>query len=89
MSNDRQFSHVIRENWCKGCGICIALCPKSVLALSNNKVSVEKPDDCIGCLLCENSCPDFAIEVLGVRKINIDPDTSEKYFSIPPEVEVG
>ena len=88
MGNDRQFSHVIREQWCKGCNICVALCPKNVLALSNNKVFAERPDDCIGCLLCEMRCPDFAIEVLGVRKINRDPDTTDKYFSVPPEVGV-
>ena len=89
MGNDRQFKHVIRENWCKGCNICVALCPKSVLALSNNKVSVENPDECIGCLLCENRCPDFAIEVHGARKTVKQPDKSEKYFSVPPEVEAG
>ena len=34
----KHFSHVIRENWCKGCGICVAYCPKKVLDLKAGKV---------------------------------------------------
>ena len=89
MGNDRQFEHVIRKNWCKGCEICVALCPKSVLALSNGKVMVEKPNECIGCLLCEMRCPDFAIEVHGGKKSNNSPDKTEKFFSVSQEVEAG
>jgi 2-oxoglutarate ferredoxin oxidoreductase subunit delta len=63
MSDKKLFEHVIREKWCKGCDICVALCPKNVLVLKNGKVFTEKPDDCIGCRLCEMRCPDFAIEV--------------------------
>ena len=56
---------VIRVNkeWCKGCGICVAFCPKSVLIMSGHKVSVAQPDQCIKCMLCELRCPDFAITV--------------------------
>ena len=57
--------------YCKGCGLCVDICPTGVLLLSNNKlskwgISVIK----IGCLLivsaagmCEQRCPDFAIMV--------------------------
>ena len=63
MSDKKIFDHVIRERWCKGCDICVAFCPKNVLVLQNGKAVAEKPQDCIGCRLCEMRCPDFAITV--------------------------
>ncbi len=53
----------VRREWCKGCGICVAFCPKNVLGLDGGKVAVLRPDDCIKCMLCELRCPDFAITV--------------------------
>ena len=56
--------HIINRDWCKGCGICVELCPKNVLALDDNeKATVANPEDCICCKLCELRCPDVAIEV--------------------------
>jgi 2-oxoglutarate ferredoxin oxidoreductase subunit delta len=55
---------VVDERRCKGCGICIALCPKQVLALKKQKCRVERLEVCIGCDLCQLRCPDFAIEVV-------------------------
>ena len=55
--------HVDREV-CKGCGLCIALCPKKVLELNDRaKCEVAREDDCIGCRQCENICPDLAVTV--------------------------
>jgi len=51
----------INEKWCKGCGICVAFCPKKVLGLEHGKVAVINEDACITCHLCEYRCPDFAI----------------------------
>ena len=49
---------------CKGCGICVAFCPKKVLELSElEKVVVAREQDCIKCKQCEMRCPDFAIFV--------------------------
>ena len=49
---------------CKGCGICAAFCPKSVLAVSElGKIQVVNGDACIGCGQCELRCPDYAIFV--------------------------
>ncbi|MDP8011195.1 MAG: 4Fe-4S binding protein [Thermoplasmata archaeon] len=60
----------IDKNLCKGCGICIDVCPKNTLESSNevNEYALFYPrvrnlDSCIVCRLCELYCPDFAIEV--------------------------
>ncbi len=58
----------IRTEWCKGCGICIAFCPKKVLGLSQQmKVQMLKPEDCIKCGQCELRCPDYAIYLGGIN----------------------
>lgn len=49
---------------CKGCGICVAFCPKKVLAIDElSKVNVVNKEACIGCGQCELRCPDYAIFV--------------------------
>jgi NAD-dependent dihydropyrimidine dehydrogenase PreA subunit len=56
---------VIRRDWCKGCGICAAFCPKKVLELDENeKAAVVRQEQCTQCGLCERHCPDMAIEVI-------------------------
>ena len=54
--------------YCKGCDICVILCPKSVLEIKEFKVHVARIEDCNACMLCEIRCPDFAIEVTGKGK---------------------
>jgi 2-oxoglutarate ferredoxin oxidoreductase subunit delta len=57
--------HRIDTEWCKGCGICVAFCPQSVLALDKKeKATAAEPEKCIACRLCELRCPDLAIEVI-------------------------
>ena len=48
-------------SWCKGCGICVAFCPKQVLEIENGKIKVAREVDCIKCSQCELRCPDYAI----------------------------
>lgn len=55
---------IIDKKLCKGCGICIELCPKKVLAFDPlNKSYFAHPDQCIRCGMCELWCPDYAIFV--------------------------
>jgi 2-oxoglutarate ferredoxin oxidoreductase subunit delta len=55
---------------CKGCGLCIEVLPKSVVAISKytNKngyfpAKVVNIIDCFGRTFCAIICPDVAIEV--------------------------
>lgn len=54
---------VLNAAWCKGCGICAAFCPKQVLALKGEKITIEKAEECIFCGQCEQRCPDYAIYI--------------------------
>lgn len=52
------------QNWCKGCGLCIAFCPQQVLAEdADHHPVVVQPDRCVACGWCAIHCPDFAIVV--------------------------
>lgn len=54
----------IYRSWCKGCGICVAFCPKEVYAeWQGERPDVLHPERCTGCQQCVLHCPDFAIRV--------------------------
>ncbi|MCL2684445.1 MAG: 4Fe-4S binding protein [Synergistaceae bacterium] len=60
----KRFSVVINKSWCKGCSLCVGICPKKVLKLDDQvKCELIGAGDCMGCRQCENICPDFAITV--------------------------
>jgi 2-oxoglutarate ferredoxin oxidoreductase subunit delta len=64
MAKAKLKEHRINREWCKGCGICVAFCPKMVLELDvQDKALAARLEDCIACRLCELRCPDLAIEV--------------------------
>ena len=55
---------------CKGCGLCVTVCPKDVLEISD-KVSAKgyfpafqaRPEKCIYYATCCRMCPDVAITI--------------------------
>lgn len=72
---------VLDNDFCKGCQLCIAVCPQQVLGLSTTRNAkgylvpfAERADDCSGCLQCEMTCPDLAITVVCDKKPKGDRD---------------
>lgn len=54
----------VNIKWCKGCGLCVDVCPRKLLSLDDlGRVRVDRPEECNGCGLCEATCPDLAISV--------------------------
>lgn len=61
---------VVDRERCKGCSLCVTVCPFGVLELSAEYNSsgypvaaMAHPEKCTGCALCAQTCPDVAIEV--------------------------
>lgn len=61
---------VINPEWCKGCHICVEVCPRHVLEVDGDvfvrgfhPVRVIRSEDCTVCRQCELLCPDLAILV--------------------------
>ena len=54
-------SIVINTNFCKGCGICAAFCPKEALEIVSGKARLKENNGCVLCGMCEKRCPDYAI----------------------------
>jgi len=69
----------IKDDWCKGCGICIERCPVDALEDSDrlNRKGIRPPklkeiNECNFCRLCELICPDLAITVIPDKEAKID-----------------
>jgi len=60
---------IIDTERCKGCGLCVTVCPKNSIIISNrsNKAGYFPAQalncDCTGCAMCAIICPEAIIEV--------------------------
>ena len=75
-SANAQFKLIVNETWCKGCRICVDLCPTDTLVMMESPdrwegsiVKVANMEACNGCGICEVECPDFAISIFAAGKV--------------------
>lgn len=62
---------IFNEERCKGCELCVSVCPVKILKLSEININLQgyhpacmtDADKCIGCANCALICPDGAISV--------------------------
>ena len=60
------------EALCIGCGLCVTVCPRKILAISDHKVNdkgchiagVTYTAKCIGCGSCTMICPENVIKII-------------------------
>ena len=63
---------LIEEVLCKGCELCITVCPKALISIAFDRftpkgyhpaILVDPSKDCTGCAICSVICPEAAITV--------------------------
>jgi 2-oxoglutarate ferredoxin oxidoreductase subunit delta len=67
---------IIDEDRCKGCSLCVSVCPKHILQLADGRfnakgyrpVEVTDPEACTGCAMCAIMCPDVVFTVYRRRR---------------------
>lgn len=60
-----------RDERCKGCGLCVEVCPKKIIELNKSELNskgyypagITDQEKCIGCAFCATICPDCVIKV--------------------------
>lgn len=52
---------VVDERKCRGCGVCLKVCPSKVFEIKAGKAYPSNSGACIGCRMCEIHCPNYAI----------------------------
>lgn len=69
MLADLKATVTIDEERCKGCSLCVVVCPPNVLHLAADRYNVkgyrpiELDPGCTGCEMCYRICPDYVFEV--------------------------
>ena len=60
----------IHKDKCKGCLLCISVCPKGLIVIDKDlntrgvkPVEFNSAGECAGCAMCALICPDCCIEV--------------------------
>lgn len=61
---------------CKGCGLCVSVCPKDILRVDETVTNIKgyhpssiiDQDKCIACGNCARICPDSVITVTKTKE---------------------
>ncbi|MBU1053520.1 MAG: 4Fe-4S binding protein [Proteobacteria bacterium] len=68
------YKHYIDLNICKGCGLCVDVCPKKILEISTDvnekgyfSAYQARHENCVFCSTCCIMCPDAAISITEVK----------------------
>jgi 2-oxoglutarate ferredoxin oxidoreductase subunit delta len=79
---------------CKGCGLCIIVCPKNGLAVSktSNKKGFFPTEiisfECSGCISCALICPEAAIEIYQADSIkDVKVRTKSKQKAVTEKIQ--
>ena len=67
----RRFKLNFNINKCKGCELCVAFCPKNVIAIDESVTNAKGYHPaaavdiaaCVGCCSCARMCPDCVITI--------------------------
>lgn len=69
--NMKKFGLKFEHDRCKGCSLCVSVCPTKILELNKeninakgyNTIKVIDESKCIGCTFCGLMCPDCVITI--------------------------
>jgi len=70
---------VIDRERCKGCALCVGVCPQALLQMDSRynsrgyrPVQFEDPSNlCTGCAICAVICPDVVFTVFREQKVRL------------------
>ena len=62
---------IVSELYCKGCGLCVEVCPQKIIELDPEKLTskgyhpamLTDESQCTACTFCALICPEVAITV--------------------------
>ncbi len=67
---------LIDSKLCKGCELCVSVCPQKVLSMSEDTNEMGVPfacyDDsgiCTACTFCALICPEYAIQIFRKQEV--------------------
>jgi len=66
---------------CKGCGICLSVCPVQAISIIENKAFIDQ-NNCNECLQCLDECPDNAIFQTSEKGISVTKRQDFEPYSV-------
>jgi len=78
---------------CKGCGLCVAACPKQIMVISKKSnehgyfPAETDNSKCNGCAACALMCPDAVIEVCRDEYRPIEENAAPRAKSKPSAIK--